>query len=160
MTAPAPQPLRRIVVSVQVGSDRLAASDDPVFLGLRGPQGREFRLAPAKGKAWRRGEKQTFVLGGPGDPDTNVERPELNDPAAPPIDLLGVEGVYVRKGLDPIPNVRGHGELDDRIQMEWIEVELHGPGGGEPLRFARRGPFWLGLVCGLFIQLAPLEGAG
>lgn len=160
MTAAPRQPLRRIVVDVQMGSDRMAASDDPVFLGLRGPQGREFRLAPVKGKGWRRGEKHCFVLAGPAEPDTNVERPELNDPAAPPIDLAGVEGVYLRKGLDPIPNVRGHGELDDRIQVEWIEAALHGAGDAPPLRFARRGPFWLGLVCGLFIQLAPAEGAG
>ena len=41
--------LTRIVVRIRVGSDRMAASDDPLFLGLEAPEGREFRLAAAHG---------------------------------------------------------------------------------------------------------------
>ena len=157
MTVQPRQTLRRILVDVQVGKDLMAASDDPVFLGLRGPCGREFRLAFRKGKPWRRGERERFILGGEPDPETNVDRPELNDPAQPAVDLDQLAGVYVRKGLDPIPNVRGHGEMDDRLQLESVEVELYADGLSEPLRFARRGPFWLGLVCGMSIEIPPAD---
>jgi hypothetical protein len=152
-------PVRRIVVTVQVGTDRMAPTDDPVFLGLRGPTGREFRLHPAHGRGWRRASKEIFVLGGSDDPETNVARPELNDPAHPSIDASRLTGVYLRKGMEPIPNVRGHGEMDDRIQVEWIEVEIHSEGLSVPMRYARREAAWLGLVCGLFIELAPVDAA-
>ena len=148
--------VHRIVVNVQVASDRLAASDDPVFLGLRGPTGREFRLQHAKGKSWRRGAKETYVLAAPGDPDANVAHPELNDPATPAIELDGIRWVWLRKGLEPIPNVRGHGEMDDRLGLDWIEVELHGA-DGKLLRFGRRGELWLGLVCGQFLDIPPVD---
>ena len=150
--------LTRIVVRIRVGSDRMAATDDPLFLGLAGPQGREFRLAAAHGKSFRKGQEDVFVLGDPADADTNVEFPELNDPTAAGIDLAGVTGVYLRKGLEPIPNVRGFGEMDDRLQIEAADVELHATGSPKPRRFARSGPFWLGLVCGLQASLIPLEG--
>jgi hypothetical protein len=159
LTAAARQIVHRIVVTVQVGKDRLAGTDDPIFLGLRGPDGREFRLELEKGKSWRRGALDRFVLGGPGDPDTNVARPELNDPAAPPIDAARLAGAYLRKGQEPIPNVRGMGEMDDRIQLETVEIEVHAEGRAEPLRFARREPCWLGLVCGLHIEIPPAEGS-
>jgi hypothetical protein len=149
--------VRRIVVDVELGKDRMAGSDDPMFLGLRGPHGREFRLELARGKSWRRGARDRFVLAGAGDPETNVMRPELNDPAAPPIDAARVTGVYLRKGMEPIPNVRGLGEMDDRIQLEVLEVEIHADGRPEPLRFARREPCWLGLVCGLQLEIPPAE---
>ena len=149
-------PVERVIVSVQVGDDRLAASDDPVFLGLRGTDGREFRLAPAKGKAWRRGAKERFVLGGPDDPETNVAYADLNDPGAPAVDGDAIVCAVLRKGLEPIPNVRGHGEMDDRVQVVSIEVEVHCAGRDEPRRFARRDPFWLGLVCGLEAEIPPV----
>ncbi len=145
----------RIVVRIQVGNDRLAASDDPLFLGLQGPGGREFRLAPAHGRALRRGHQDEFVLGAKGD--ANVARPALNDPNAPHVDLGAVTGVYLRKGLEPIPNVRGFGEMDDRLQLDRVEVELHGPAGAR--RFGLDESVWLGLVCGLVLELAPRDAA-
>lgn len=147
--------IRRIEVSVRVGTDRMAASDDPLFLEVWGPAGREFRLSPARGKALRRGAEETYVLAGAGDADTNVGFPELNDPTAPPIPLAGVTGVSLRKGQEPIPNVRGHGEMDDRLQVLSIEVRLVPDDGTPARRFAREGPFWLGLVCGERISLPP-----
>jgi hypothetical protein len=147
--------LRRIVVRLRVGEDKLAASDDPLFLGLRGAEGREFRLLLARGRSLRRGADDVFVLSQPDDPDTNVDRPELNDPASPPLHAGAVTGVYLRKGLDPIPNVRGRGEMDDRLQVFEAEVELHEEGAPKPRRFVRRSPIWLGLVCGLVADLAP-----
>lgn len=148
--------VHRIVVNVQVSSDRLAASDDPMFLGLRGPNGREFRLQHAKGKSWRRGAAETYVLGGPA---ANVAHPELNDPATPPIELEAVQRAYLRKGLEPIPNVRGHGEMDDRLGLDRVDVEVHGS-DGRVLRFARHGELWLGLICGMFLDLPPAESGG
>ena len=149
--------LTRIVVRIRVGSDRMAASDDPLFLGLEGPEGREFRLAAAHGKALRKGGEDVFVLSDPDDPDTNVQFPKLNDPTAARVDPDSITGVYLRKGFEPIPNVRGFGEMDDRLQVENAEVELHGRGSPKPRRFARSGPFWLGIVCGLRANLTALE---
>jgi hypothetical protein len=153
-------PVSRIVVNVEIGGDRLAASDDPVFVGLRGHSGREFRLAPKSGRAWRRGASETYVLAPASGSENTVLHPELNDPTAPPIDANQVVGVYLRKGLEPIPNVRGHGEMDDRLEVERIEVEIHSEGLAEPLRFARTDTFWLGLVCGLVMEIPPTEAAG
>lgn len=147
--------LSHIVVRLEVGSDRLAASDDPLFLVLRGPAGREFRLAYAKGKSLRRGQEDTFVLGGA---EANVAWPELNDPGAPALAADGVEQVVLRKGLSPIPNVRGFHEMDDRLQLDAVEIALHPAGGGAPRRFARSGGFWLGLVCGLSLEIPPQDG--
>jgi hypothetical protein len=147
------------VVRLNIGEDRMAASDDPLFLGLRGPGGREFRLASTQGRPLRRGSEDVFVLAAPGDPDANVANPELNDPSSGAIGLGAVQGVYLRKGLDPIPNVRGHGERDDRVQLVSAEVELHGPGAPKPRRFVGRGPIWLGLVCGMHWDLEPADEA-
>ena len=151
--------LRRIEVSVRVGTDLMAGSDDPLFIELQGAFGREFRLAKARGKALRRGAEDVYVLGGPGDPDTNVGFPELNDPTVPPVALAGVIGVALRKGQEPIPNVRGHGEMDDRLQVLAIEVRLVPDDGGPVRRFAREGPFWLGLVSGERISIPPAGDA-
>jgi hypothetical protein len=151
--------IRRIVVRVHVGTDLLAASDDPLFLELHGPVGREFRLALAQGRALRRGADDRYVLGGVDDPDTNVSHPELNDPSYPPLDANGITGVVLRKGQDPIPNVRGHGELDDRLQIVEAEVELHVEGEPKPRCYMRIGPIWLGLVCGLRMALPAVEKA-
>jgi hypothetical protein len=153
-------PIRRIVVGVQVGTDRLAASDDPIFLELFGPGGREFRLAFAQGRQLRRGAVDRFVLGGPGDPDTNVACPDLNDPTSPPLDANAVQAVCLRKGLDPIPNVRGHGEMDDRLQVVSLEVELHVDGEPKPRTWTHAGGVWLGLVCGLRVWLTSPGGPG
>jgi len=148
--------VERIVVRVQLGDSLLAATDDPLFLGLEGPSGREFRLAFARGRSLRRSAEDRYVLAAAGDPDTNVAHAELNDPTAPPLDATGVRGVYVRKGLDPVPNVRAVGEMDDRVEVAEVEVELH-VAGGPPRRFLRKGPVWLGLVCGLRLDLAPVD---
>ncbi len=148
-------PIERIEVRIQVGDSLLAASDDPFFLGLSGPSGREFRLLLAHGKSLRRKAEDRYLLGGP---EANVEQPELNDPSVPPLDADGITGAYLRKGLDPIPNVRAVGELDDRLELVEAEVTIHFPGG--PRRYLRRGPLWLGLVAGMQIELARLDEGG
>ena len=134
----------------------MAASDDPLFLRLLGPAGRELRLQLAKGKSLRRGRQDLYVLGSPDDPKTNVAHPGLNDPSAPALDLEGINGVQLVKGLEPIPNVRGVGEMDDRLLIDEAEVIVHAAGGARAC-FRRRGPFWLGLVCGLCLDLARVE---
>lgn len=150
----------RIGVRVRVGKHLMAATDDPVFLGLRGPAGREFRLRLAHGKGMRRGRESVFVIGSPDDPATNLAQPELNDPTVPPLTVEGVTGVYLRKGFEPIPNVRGHGEMDDRLELVEVEVDLEVEARPKPLRFARQGPIWLGLVCGLHLEIPPADADG
>jgi hypothetical protein len=149
----------RIEIRLQIGQSLLAASDDPLFLGLAGPCGREFRLELARGRSLRRGAEDHYVLGPSGDAATNVKHPELNDPTAPGLDADAIEGVYLRKGTDPIPNVRAVSELDDRLEVLTAEVEIHTQDGQGPIRFARRGPIWLGLAAGLRFELARLPGA-
>lgn len=149
--------VRRIEVAVRVGTDRLAATDDPLFLELLGPHGREFRLELAQGKQLRRGGEDRWVLAGADDPDTNVALPALNDPAVPPIDPGQIFAVGLRKGMEPIPNVRGLGEMDDRVQLVSVEVLLHVEGEAKPRRYAREGPIWLGLVCGQRITIPRTE---
>jgi hypothetical protein len=149
--------VRRIEVRLRVGDSLLAASDDPVFLGLSGPSGREFRLLLARGKTLRRKAEDHFVLAGAGAPETNVDDPELNDPNSPPLELEGITGVYLRKGLNPIPNVRAVGELDDRLELLEAEVRIHCDGRSR--RYFRAGPLWLGLVTGMRIELALTEEA-
>jgi hypothetical protein len=151
--ATARHPVKQIGVRLRVGSGLLSASDDPLFLGLRGSSGREFRLARAHGAFLRRGHEDLFLLGPAADPDTNVAHPELNDPTQPAIESSTIESLYLRKGFDPIPNVRGLGELDDRLEIVEVAIEVHAEGRPKPLRFERNGPFWLGLVCGLTLEV-------
>ena len=132
----------------------MAATDDPLFLRLSGPSGREFRLMLAKSRTLRRGEENVFVLGGS---EANIEHADLNDPGAPQIHGSGIERVEIFKSMAPIPNVRGVAELDDRVQLDRAEVELHSPDFSSPRRFERQGPFWLGLVCGFCIELATVD---
>ena len=146
-------PLQKIVVRIKVGHDRMSGTDDPVFLRLLGPAGREFRLDLAHGQPLRRGSEAVFVLGSPDAADTNVAHPEFNDPTSPPIDLAGIERVALYKGMEPLPNVRGLGEMDDRLEVEEVEIELHAANRPKPLRFYRRGPVWLGLICGHSFEL-------
>jgi hypothetical protein len=151
-------PVRRIEVRLQIGESLLAASDDPLFLGISGSCGREFRIEFARGRSLRRGAEDLFVLGSAQDAATNVKHAELNDPTTPILDAEAIEGVYLRKGTDPIPNVRGVGELDDRLEILGVAVEIHAE-GRPVLHFARRGPIWLGLAAGLRFDLARLPGA-
>ncbi len=151
------RPVTQIGVRVLVGSNLLAASDDPLFLGLRGPEGREFRLAFARGPFLRRGQQDYFVLGPADDPDSNIASAELNDPTSPAIEARTIESVYLRKGLSPIPNVRALGELDDRIEILEVEVDIHAQGEAKPLRFERSGPLWLGLACGLQLEVPRVD---
>jgi hypothetical protein len=151
------RPVTQIGVRVLVGSNLLSASDDPLFLGLRGPEGREFRLAFSRGPYLRRGQADHFVLGAADDPDSTVASPELNDPTSPAIDAGAIEGVYLRKGLSPIPNVRALGELDDRIEIVEVGIEIYAQGQAKPLRFERSGPIWLGLACGLQLEIPRVD---
>jgi hypothetical protein len=153
------RPVAQIAVRLRVGANRLSASDDPLFLVLTGPLGREFRLALARGTFLRRGQEDHFCFGSRDDPAVNVAHPELNDPTEPAIDAGAITGIYVRKGLDPIPNVRALGELDDRLEIAEIEVEIQVRGEPQPLRFARGGPCWLGLVCGLQLGIPRTDPA-
>ena len=149
--------IQRITVRIKVGEHMLAASDDPLFLGLSGRGGREFRLVLHHGRTLKRGAEDHFVLGSPDDRETNVAHPELNDPSSPPLDAAGIQTVYIRKGFEPIPNVRAVGEMDDRVEIVEAEVLLHVAGSGEPLRYFRDGPIWLGLICGLRFEIPPVE---
>lgn len=149
----------RIRVRLLVGDSLMAASDDPLFLGIRGPHGREFRLDFAHGRPLRRGGEDVFVLGAPDDPETNVAHPDLNDPTRPSIDPAGITSGYLRKGFEPIPNVRAMGEMDDRLELLEVEISVDGA-GPKPRRFARTGPVWLGLVAGLHLEVPPDSDAG
>jgi hypothetical protein len=152
-------PVNRIEVRIQVGPNLMSGTDDPLFLGLRGPTGREFRLKTAGGGSLRRGQEGHFVLGAPNDPAANVDQPELNDPTSPTLDADGISAVYLRKGLEPIPNVRGFGEMDDRVEVESVVVEIEVANEAAPRRFERRGPIWLGLACGFFFEIPRIDEA-
>jgi len=158
-TTPA-QPIRRIGLRIQLGQSRMAGSDDPLFLGIEGPDGREFRILFARGASLRRGAEDHYGLGPPDDADTNVANPGFNDPTSPPIDAARIRGAYLRKGFEPIPNVRGVGEMDDRLEVLEVDLDVYAAGRAKPLRFQRRGPLWLGLVSGLRLDLAPVEEGG
>jgi hypothetical protein len=149
--------IQRITVRIQVGEHMLAASDDPLFLGLTGRSGREFRLVFHHGRTLKRGAEDHFVLGSPDDRETNVAHPELNDPSSPTLDATRIESIYLRKGFEPIPNVRAVGEMDDRLEIVEAEVLLHVAGRSEPIRYFRPGPIWLGLVCGLRFEIGPVD---
>ncbi|MBW2269028.1 MAG: hypothetical protein JRH16_10645 [Deltaproteobacteria bacterium] len=144
-------PIERIEVRIQVGDDRMAATDDPIFFGLRGAAGREFRLQLARRVGLRRSSDTHFVLAPAAD--ANVAHAELNDPTEPPLCAAAVESCYVRKDSEPIPNVRGLGEMDDRIQIVRVEVAVHAAGLANARRFVREGPFWLGLVSGAVLEV-------
>jgi hypothetical protein len=145
--------IQRIVVRLKVGEHILSATDDPVFLGLRGPAGREFRLALHKGKTLRRGSEDRFVFGSPDDRETNVAHPELNDPTQPALDLDQISSAFIRKGFEPIPNVRAVGEMDDRLEVLEAEIDFFVSGESEPVRHFRCGSLWLGLVSGLRFEV-------
>ena len=151
------RPIQRIVIRLKVGEHMLSATDDPVFLGLRGPDAREFRLALHKGKTLRRGAEDRFVFGSVDDRETNVAHAELNDPTRPALDADRITGVFIRKGFDPIPNVRAVAEMDDRLEILEAEVEFFVAGQSEPIRYVRMGPLWLGLICGLRFELSPVD---
>ena len=152
-------PITRITVRLKTGESRMSGSDDPLYLGLQGASGREFRLSLAHGRALRRGHEDLFVLGPPDHPETNVDHPELNDPTVPPLDAAQITGVYLRKGFEPIPNVRAMGEMDDRLEVDWVEVEIDAENEPKAALFQRHGPLWLGLVSGCHIEIPrALEG--
>lgn len=144
-------PVVRIEVKLQIGEHLMAASDDPIFFGLRGPYGREFRLRLKKGKILRKGKQDHFILGSPHDDQTNLEQAELNDPTEPAIDAESITSVYIRKGFEPIPNVRAIAEMDDRVLIEVAEVDVIAE--GRTLRFFRTGPIWMGLAAGLIFEI-------
>jgi hypothetical protein len=153
-------PILRMFLRLTIGESLMAGSDDPLFLGLHGPHGREFRVRFARGPSLRRGAEETFCLGSPNDPETNVANPAFNDPTAPALDGALVETAYLRKGFEPVPNVRGMGEMDDRLELLAAELSIHTRGRAKPLRFLRRGPIWLGLVAGLRLDLARIDEGG
>ncbi len=159
MPTPA-QPIQRMTLRIQIGESLMAGSDDPLFLGIHGPDGREFRLCFARGPSLRRGSEEHYGLGPADDTDTNVANPRLNDPTSPPIDAERIESVYLRKGFEPIPNVRGMGEMDDRLEVIEAELTVHTAGRAKPLRFLRRGPLWLGLLSGLRLDLPRVVEGG
>ena len=68
-----------------------------------------------------------------------------------------ITGVYLRKGLDPIPNVRGVGEMDDRLEVGEVEVEIEVDGEPKARRYFREGSIWLGLVCGLRVEVPRID---
>ena len=143
----------KIRVRVQVGDSLLSASDDPLFLGIRGEDGREFRLLLHDVDALRRGGEDVFVLGGPNDPETNVAHPEINDPNRP----LGVFLFCGPTGVGKTELARalarmlfGHrhladGDRDLLVHLDMSEYagfdavnRLLGTQGGEPSKLIRR----------------------
>ena len=151
------QPIRRMTLRIQIGASLMAGSDDPLFLGIHGAEGREFRIRFARGPCLRRGAEEHYGLGPPDDADTNVANPAFNDPTSPPIDAARIQSVYLRKGFEPVPNVRGVGEMDDRLEVIEVELSVHAAGRAKPLRYLRRGPHWLGLVSGLRLDLPQVD---
>lgn len=151
------QPIVRIEVRLKVGQHLMSGTDDPVFLGIRGPGGREFRLRYAHGHDFQRGREDHFVFAGARDPATNVDHPEFNDPTEPALDAAAVTACYLRKGSEPLPNVRGFGEMDDRLEVEWVEVDLSIDAPPGTIRFERRGPLWLGLISGGHIEIPRVD---
>ena len=111
------------------------------------------------GTALDRGHWCTRLPSGGGAPLSEAGHPEFNDPTAPPIDAASVTGVYLRKGFDPIPNVRGVSEMDDRIEISEAEVEIESESAAKAIRFQRTGPIWLGLVAGVRFELQRGENA-
>jgi hypothetical protein len=153
-------PIQRMTLRLKIGESLMAGSDDPLFLGFHGPDGREFRIRFARGASLRRGAEDVYCLGPADDAETNVAHPEFNDPTSPPIDASRIQSVYLRKGFEPLPNVRGLGEMDDRLEVIEAELTLYVAGRAKPLRHLRRGPIWLGLVSGLRLDLPPADGDG
>ena len=153
-------PILRMILRLTIGESLMAGSDDPLFLGVHGAQGREFRIRFARGPSLRRGGEETFCLGSPRDRETNVANPGFNDPTAPAMDGALIQSVYLRKGFEPVPNVRGMGEMDDRLELIEAELSVHASGRAKPLRFLRRGPIWLGLVSGLRLDLPRVDEGG
>ncbi len=153
-------PILRMILRLTIGESLMAGSDDPLFLGVHGAQGREFRIRFARGPSLRRGGEESFCLGSPNDPETNVANPGFNDPTAPAMDAALIQSVYLRKGFEPVPNVRGMGEMDDRLELLEAELTVHTSGRAKPLRFLRHGPIWLGLVAGLRLDLARIDEGG
>ena len=151
------QPIRRMTLRIQIGESLMAGSDDPLFLGIHGAEGREFRIRFARGPCLRRGAEEHYGLGPPDDADTNVANPAFNDPTSPPIDAARIQSVYLRKGFEPVPNVRGVGEMDDRLEVIEVELSVHAAGRAKPIRYLRRGPLWLGLVSGLRLDLPQVD---
>ena len=94
----------------------------------------------------------------PEDPETNVAHPDLNDPSSAPLPAAALSRVVLHKDMEPIPNVRGLGEMDDRVQITTVSVEIHTQGSPEAIRWERNGTFWLGLVCGLAVDLERVAG--
>ncbi len=156
----AAHPILRMILRLTIGESPMAGSDDPLFLGVHGPEGREFRIRFARGPSLRRGGEESYCLGSPNDPQTNIAHPGFNDPTAPLMDGALVQNVYLRKGFEPIPNVRGMGEMDDRLEILEADLSIHTSGRANPLRFWRRGPLWLGLVSGLRLDLARVDEGG
>ena len=77
----------------------------------------------------------------------------LDDPTRPPIDAERITSAYLRKGFEPIPNVRAMGEMDDRLEVDWVEVEIDAENEPKAALFIRHGPIWLGLVCGCRFEI-------
>ena len=75
-----------------------------------------------------------FVLGGAQDPETNVARPELNDPSAPPIDAAHITGVYLRKD----DWLRALADSDEALRLDPKDVMAHVNRGRA---FGMRGDF-------------------
>ena len=150
-------PIQRIRVRVKTGNSRMSGSDDPLFLGLTGAAGREFRLKLAKGRALRRSREDLFVLGAADDPETNIAEAEFNDPTHPALACGEIASVYLRKGFEPVPNVRGVGEMDDRFELIEAEVDIYAEGRPKPIRHRRQGPIWLGLISGTRLEIPRVD---
>jgi hypothetical protein len=43
--------------------------------------------------------------------------------------------------------------MDDRLELSRVEIEIYSGDAAAPQRFARTGPIWLGLICGLSFRI-------
>ena len=93
----------------------------------------------------------------PPDPRPGTAAKLLNDPTQPALDADRINEVFIRKGFDPIPNVRAVGEMDDRVGVLEAELEFFVTGQSKPIRYFRAGPLWLGLVCGLRFEMPRVD---
>jgi hypothetical protein len=149
-----------ITVELQVGPDSVAASPDPLFLGLYGPGGgREFRLdAPTFEEFNQAGKSVRLQLGTGCCPKPNDRQVSWssqghgNDPSIYGIDLDGVEFVYLRKQL-----LEGKPQ-DNILVLQWVDVRLCD--GSEIRRFGSSGRLWFGLETGGTHWLAETDQVG
>ena len=143
-------PILGIVVNLKTFDSEDAGTDDEIYLGMWGTRGgREFPLSSANHDDFERGADDFYILGVDPGFGFSMHRSErsapgqANDPALLPIDIDGIQYVYLRK------QAYGQGKADDAWRLESAIVLLYDdatvPLTGSRLFsvFVRKG-MWLG----------------